>query len=205
MTFAEQKAVIQEYIRALQAIDARQANEHTYRTPLENLFNSLQLKGKQTTAVQEAKSEQVDGTPDFFVYEDYNQLFRSLIGFIECKKITRNISEIIPSAQIAKYAKTTENIIITNYRDFILLQNGKQQASVQLLGADLSASANPNKEQDFINLLQDFYNYDYAYIKTKKHLVSALSAQAFYYSVTLREYVQNPGNNEQTFRTFNNR
>lgn len=199
MTFAEQKAVIQEYIRALQAIDARQANEHTYRTPLENLFNSLQLKGKQTTAVQEAKSEQVDGTPDFFVYEDYNQLFRSLIGFIECKKITRNISEIIPSAQIAKYAKTTENIIITNYRDFILLQNGKQQASVQLLGADLSASANPNKEQDFINLLQDFYNYDYAYIKTKKHLVSALSAQAFYYSVTLREYVQNPGNNEQTF------
>lgn len=199
MIFADQKTAIQEYICALQAIDARQANEHTYRTPLENLFNSLQLKGKQTTAVQEAKSEQVDGTPDFFVYEDYNQLFRSLIGFIECKKITRNISEIIPSEQIAKYAKTTENIIITNYRDFILLQNGTQKASATLLEADLSASNNPNKEQDFINLLQDFYNYDYAYIKTKKHLACALATQAFYYSVTLREYVQNPSNNEQTF------
>ena len=68
-----------------------------------------------------------------------------------------------------------------------------------MINTDLSESAVPTKEQDFINLLLDFYGYDYPYIKTKKNLVRALASQSFYYSAALRNYVSNPANNEQDF------
>ncbi|MDR0953485.1 MAG: hypothetical protein LBM71_04815, partial [Elusimicrobiota bacterium] len=192
---------IQEYIKQIKSIDVNNANEHSYRTALENLVNALQFKTKHTTAIQEAKDDnlEIEGTPDFFVYEDYDKLFKSLIGFIECKKISRDLADVLQSEQVKKYSKTTSNIIITNYRDFVLLQEGKTKAKATLIDKDLSINKNPNKEQDFINLLRDFYNYDYAFIKTKKTLVAALASQSFYYSVALREYILNPQNSNDAF------
>ena len=71
MPFSEHKDIIRTYIQAVRAIDARQANEHTYRTPLENLINQLPFKGKNIVAEQEVKGAEldVDGTQDFYVYD----------------------------------------------------------------------------------------------------------------------------------------
>ncbi|MDR1758374.1 MAG: hypothetical protein LBR51_05405, partial [Bacteroidales bacterium] len=96
----------------------------------------------------------VDGMPDFFVYQDAGTLFKSLVGFIECKKPSYNLEKLIGSEQIKRYSRTCENIILTNYRRFILLQRGKLQHDVTL--AD-----DPKTLLNFVNLLQDFYGYDY--------------------------------------------
>jgi predicted helicase len=148
----------------------------------------------KTSIVQEDRRSGIEiaGIPDFFVWNDDNTLFKSLIGFIECKKPTYNIENLIDSEQIKKYSKTSQNIIITNYKRFILLQSGKIQH-------DITLAADTKTLLDFITLLQDFYGYKYPYIKTKQTLANSLAAQSFYYSVILRQYIDNKTNQRDSF------
>ena len=169
--------------------------EIEYRTPFETLFNTLQLPFmSKTSIVQEDRRSgiEIDGMPDFFVWDDADTLSKSLVGFIECKKPAYNIEKLINSEQIKNYSKTCKNIIITNYKRFILLQEGKKQHDVAL-------ATDTKTLLDFITLLQDFYDYKYPYIRSKKTLVAALAAQSFYYSVALREYINDKTNEEDDF------
>lgn len=197
----EYKIAIDKYIETIKSIPIDAAHEHTYRTPLENLINSIKFPTLNITPIHEGKDKKldIDGTPDFFIYKDENTLFKTLIGFIECKKIMFNIDTIINSEQIAKYSKTSENIIITNYREFILFQKGTIQNRVKILLDDLSVNSDSNAYQNLINLFLDFYGYEYQYIKTKKSLITALASQSFYYSAALREYIDNKDNENEMF------
>ncbi|MDR2684411.1 MAG: N-6 DNA methylase, partial [Prevotellaceae bacterium] len=171
--------------------------EIQYRTPFENFFNGLRLPfQKKITIIQEDRhsSVDIDGIPDFFIYEEINETFKSLVGFIECKKPSYNLDKLIVSEQIKKYSVACENIILTNYHRFILLQKGKKQYDIVL-------SLDNKVLLDFFNLLQDFYYYKYPYIKTKKTLVTVLAAQSFYYSTVLRKFLQDK-DNEQKERNF---
>lgn len=192
---------IVEYINAVKNIEPSDANEHTYRTPLQNLIEAIKFPTKKITPIHEGKSDKldVDGTPDFFIYEDYDSLFKTLVGFIECKKIFFNLDTLIKSKQIEKYSKTSENIIITNYREFILLQKGKIEGRVALIDDRLAETTDENRYQNLVNLLLQFYGYEYQYIKTKKSLTLALANQSFYYSVALREYIEDKSNEGETF------
>ncbi|GBU24058.1 DNA methyltransferase [Fibrobacteria bacterium R8-3-H12] len=186
---------LKEYLGYLQANP--NGEEIQYRTAFENFFNKsvpAHLAKRNITAIQEDRRSgiEIEGTPDFFVYEDYGSLFKKLVGFIECKKPAYKLEKLIESEQIKKYAKTCENIIITNYRRFILLQKGRVVHDVELSGEQIQI-------QKFENLLRDFYGYDYPYIKTKKTLVSALAAQSFYYSVALREFIASKENEADNF------
>ncbi len=199
----ENYSPIQTYIKQIQSLNPSHANEISYRTFLENLFTEInqtqEFKLKNLKIIHEASDKELDieGTPDFFIYENYDQLFRSLVGFIECKKISYDLEKLIASDQIKKYSKTCENIIITNYKEFILLHKGAQKCRVKLLNCDLSENQNPNNQADFENLLREFYGfYQTQIIKNKKSLVLALARQSFYYSVVLREYVENLQNHE---------
>ncbi len=120
---------IQEYLKKIKSIDHNNTSEHSYRTALENLIESLNLN---QNIIQEARDKtlEIDGTPDFSIYL---KVSKSLIGFVECKKITTDLKEINQSEQIQKYSKTIKNIIITNYRQFMLLQDGKIKSQVTLL------------------------------------------------------------------------
>lgn len=197
----EYKSAIDKYIEAIKYIPIKEAKEHTYRTPLENLINSIKFPTLNITPIHEGKAEKldVDGTPDFFIYKDENTLFKTLVGFIECKKISFNLETLINSEQIKKYSKTSENIIITNYREFILLQKGSVQKKVSILTSELALIEDKNAYQNLVNLFIDFYGYEYQYIKTKKSLVSALATQSFYYSVSLREYIEDKSNESDMF------
>ncbi|MDR1554237.1 MAG: N-6 DNA methylase, partial [Prevotellaceae bacterium] len=192
-------AAIEPQVQTYLAYMATRPNgeEIEYRTPFETLFNTLQIPFlNKTSIVQEDRRSgiEIDGMPDFFVWNDADTLFKSLIGFIECKKPSFNLDKLIESAQIKKYSKTCENIIITNYKRFILLQEGKKQH-------DITLAADTKTLFDFVTLLQDFYNYKYPYIKTKKSLATALAAQSFYYSVALREYIADKTNATESFYT----
>ena len=170
-------------------------SEIEYRYCLEDLFSDMQLPFMDKTSIIQEDSKsglEIDGMPDFFVWDDADKIFKSLIGFIECKKPAYNLDKLIESEQIKKYSKTCENIIITNYKRFILLQKGKKQH-------DITLSHDTKTLLDFITLLQDFYSCTYPYIRTKKTLASSLAAQSFYYSVELRKYIANTKNSHQNF------
>jgi len=126
---------IRDYLNELAAHP--NGTEMECRTHFDNFFKKSvppHLAKRNITAIQEGRHSGIDveGTPDFFVYEDYGSLFKKLVGFIECKKPAYKLEKLIESEQIKKYAKTCENIIITNYHRFILLQKGKKEHDIEL-------------------------------------------------------------------------
>lgn len=170
--------------------------EIQYRTSLENLINTIKLPYRQFSVIQEDRHSGIDvaGTPDFFVYEDDKTLFKRLVGFIECKKPTFHLEKLIDSEQINKYSKACENIILTNYNRFILLQKNRIVFDILLT----------NEQKiiiDFSNLFLQFYQYEYPYINNKKTLAKTLAEQSFYYSVALREFINEPDNTNDSFYT----
>ena len=201
MENTEQNKVINNYIRSIQGINPEDASEHTYRTPFENLLRDIQFDGLDIMPIHEGKSQStnIDGVPDFIIYKDNKTFFKSLVGFIECKRIDYDLEKVKNSPQIDKYSNTSENILITNYREFILLNKGKEVNKVILLDNNFTKSKDENAHQQFINLLRDFYNYEYQYIKDKKTLAKSLAAQSFYYSVALRTFIEDETQKNKPF------
>ncbi|MDR2483975.1 MAG: hypothetical protein LBD55_01100, partial [Treponema sp.] len=168
--------------------------EIQYRTPLENLINAIKLPFRNFTIIQEDRHSgfEIDGTPDFFVYEDDHTLLKRLVGFIECKKPSYQIEKLIESEQVKKYSRSAENIILTNYHRFILLQKN-------IVAGDIELSNEPKSILDFSNMLFEFYQYEYPYINNKKTLAKTLATQSFYYSVALREFIGESENAGDSF------
>ncbi|MEM4271078.1 MAG: type ISP restriction/modification enzyme, partial [Candidatus Pacearchaeota archaeon] len=94
--------------------------EHTFRTDFEILLNTFvkqELK-KELQIIQEPQREKF-GAPDFKILNNTG----NIIGYVECKNITEDISELVHSPQIQKYLDVTHNLLLTNYIDFILFKN----------------------------------------------------------------------------------
>ena len=106
-------------------------NEHTFRTPLENLLNAL--KPKDIRLTHEPKAEQGQGSvrPDFKIYKQTPH-YEALQGFIECKNYKENLDTLVKGKQIEKYLAVCPNIILTDYNRFILLSFGKVIADITL-------------------------------------------------------------------------
>ena len=186
------KDAVKTYLQYLRSNTG--GEEIQYRTSLENLFNAIKLPYRQFSIIQEDRHSgvEVEGTPDFFVYEDEKTLLKRLVGFIECKKPSFQLEKLIDSEQINKYTKACENIILTNYSRFILLQRNR-------IVCDVILSNDHKIVLDFGNLFLQFYQYEYPFINNKKTLAKTLAAQSFYYSLALREFINAPENTEDVF------
>ncbi len=113
----------QDYYTALQTIDKEIANEHTYRTAFENFVNSIiaSMKPKITVIHERTAVGRTKFRPDFIVEVD-----KQPISAIETKKIGENIKDLISSSQIDKYRKQYDNVLLTNYIDFVWLERGEK-------------------------------------------------------------------------------
>ncbi len=173
--------------------NSKNSTEHTFRTPLENLLNELKLDS-DIEIIHEAKKEiGEDGTPDFKVVKSDKTLFKKLIGYVECKKLNYDLDKLITSKQIEKYNKTSQNILITNYSDFILLNDGKVS-----LRADIS------DEVAIKNIINNFFKYEYALIRSSTKIIEVLATQSFYLATTLRDYIKDDKNSIAKFyKKFN--
>lgn len=91
--------------------------EHTPRTPLENLLNTIK-PNKRIEVIHEPKRKEGFGAPDFRIEVD-----DAIIGYIETKPIDDNLDKVLKSKQLKKYLPITHNLILTNYSEFILVKN----------------------------------------------------------------------------------
>ncbi|MGX3044037.1 type ISP restriction/modification enzyme [Helicobacter sp. T3_23-1056] len=137
-----------DYYNTLQSLINRgDANEHSFRTALENLLNAFKptqaaqsqsSKQGEIVIIHEPKSKQGQGNirPDFKVVRQMPQDsktqipqekigYESLVGFIECKNYGVDLSPLVKGKQIEKYLSVCHNIILTDYNRFILLSYGK--------------------------------------------------------------------------------
>ncbi len=134
--------------------------EHSYRTPLENLLN--EFSPAEIKVLQEPSKVSGGGAPDFRITNQGG----AIVGYIECKKPGEDIDKAINSEQIKKYRKLSPNIILTDYRKFVLMRNGKSLKKCHL--------TNKNGKE-LIDLLNQFFLSKPQKIGSAKELAEALA------------------------------
>ena len=193
-----------KYINEIQKIfQAKNYNEHSFRTPFENLLNAL--KPKEIKIIHEPKSEKGQGSirPDFKVYKlvdkEKELSYNHLIGFMECKNLDVDLDKEFKSEQLLRYSQISPNIIFTNYKRFMLLSFEKIIIDINLLDDDLNLiEKNINI---FKNFIQVFFDDNSTTIKTKQELVKVLSSQSFYLSNALKSSSSQSDSNS-SFNSF---
>jgi Type ISP C-terminal specificity domain/N-6 DNA Methylase len=90
------------------------------RPALDHLLNAL-VKGQKIKVIHEPKRDETGkGAPDFkFKTND-----ERILGYLENKKTTENLDQILKSEQIAKYKQLSGNLILTNYLEWLWLKDG---------------------------------------------------------------------------------
>ncbi len=117
-------STIDLYLKQIeQALGQGDATEHTHRPFLKALIEAL---GKAITATNEPKRKH-GNAPDFVVLSD-----RVPIGHVEAKDIGVSLAAVEKTEQIKRYRKSLNNLILTNYLDFVWYENGELRNSISL-------------------------------------------------------------------------
>ncbi|MDL0114666.1 N-6 DNA methylase [Campylobacter felis] len=185
--------LIKTYQKELLEIRAKGSySEYSFRTPLQNLLNTLKDKNLDLSIIQESLSKDEKGVAraDFDVYKRINSQdklsYNALVGFVECKNINVDLKKELKSGQLSRYSQLCPNILLTNYRQFILLSYDRVIQVCELFDKDLNLTLfSESQKQVFLNLISDFYGENHANIKSKAELVKVLSTQSFYLSTAL--------------------
>lgn len=204
-----------KYKEELQGIASLQKdNEHSYRTPLENLLN--ELREETFRVIHEPSTEVGQGNirPDFKVYKRIDSQtslsYNALVGFVECKAWNENLDVHIKGKQIDKYLAVCPNILLTNYNRFILISFGRVLNDVVLFPMGIETNLFETEKipiLEFQKLLETFFASTQN-IKSKAELIEVLVNQSFYLGLKAREsYASSPRTTfhrffEGTYETF---
>ncbi|MDP3148630.1 MAG: type ISP restriction/modification enzyme [Ignavibacteria bacterium] len=110
----------EKYFKSLQSQKISDITEHSHRSALKTLVESF--VGAKVKVLHEPKREGKFGSPDFKITHT-----ESIIGYIENKKIEDNLDKAIKSDQLKKYQALSDNILLTNYIDWVWIKGGKIQ------------------------------------------------------------------------------
>ncbi|HMS39658.1 MAG TPA: N-6 DNA methylase [Pyrinomonadaceae bacterium] len=113
--------------------------ETSFYGTLENLFNEIGAGLKPKVRCVINLQNRGAGIPDggFFTPNQFQKQSHELVkgslperGSLEIKSTADNVEKIAESEQVAKYLKTYRQVLVTNYRDFLLVvldENGNKQ------------------------------------------------------------------------------
>lgn len=148
--------------------------EGTLRTPFENFIKNL---GENFRLTQEPKRVQKLGAPDFKASRKSVK-----VGYIETKDLGKNLDNELESEQIKKYKEGINNLILTNYRRFILIRNNQKIFDFNLFNlSDLDNSKftiSDDKLDTFLNFINEFFDYKLPTITSAEELARELSKKA---------------------------
>ncbi len=114
------KQLFDAYLHALSQ-DRDDKSELTARSPLEILLKATATAHDPgINVIHEAKGVPGKGRPDFKVTKG-----GMILGYVEVKTIGANLDEVLKSDQIARYKQLSNNILLTDYLQFVWLRDGK--------------------------------------------------------------------------------
>jgi hypothetical protein len=112
------------YLHALnQKLATGDATEHTHRSTLEDLLQSL---NPDLQVINEPKRIEC-GAPDLVVLRD-----GLMVGHVEAKDVGRSLDEAERSDQLQRYRGSLENLILTDYLAFRWYVEGELRRTARL-------------------------------------------------------------------------
>ena len=172
--------MIKNYLKEIEKLKSPISNEHTYRTPLENLLKSFAVKlyPNSNISIQQEVSAEKKIFPDFTAMDED----KGIIGFIECKDIGFDLHKAIEGngnfkiykEQLLKYLNKHNNLIYTDYINFIYLTLDKNQIKIKN-EISLSSKDLDNNIKILEDMLEDFFVYKIKEIDKKDYFLSTLA------------------------------
>jgi hypothetical protein len=198
------------YFKSLQSISLEEITEHTHRTALEILLKAIaQHYEHRLQIIHEPKRQQGFGAPDFKISNA-----GSIVGYVENKKLDENLSKLFNSNQIKKYKELNDNILLTNYKEFVWIKDDEVISKTLFTDWDLlnrNTTLNEKNIHEVEELILKFYSQPPVKIATAKKLAEALAVRAKYLKDFLFEELTEQHNNSkqdkliglyETFKTY---
>lgn len=153
---------------------SKDSTEYTYRTPFENFITSL---SDEYRLRHEPKRVRDLGAPDFKAFRKSVR-----VGYIETKDLGKNLDEIMESKQVERYRESITNLILTDYRRFILIRNNLVVFDLSIFSlSDLRNLKFRIPHQNALQLkelLDTFFRHSPDQITSAKELAGELSRRA---------------------------
>jgi len=172
---------MQEFIKYFDTIKSHDFNkitEHSLRPALNELLVSIANEfNPKIKIIHEHKREGKFGAPDFKIFETEN-----IIGYIENKKIDEQLDKILKSDQIKKYKELSDNLLLTNYLEWIWIRNGEIQRRETLCFfsdfANKKSKLNLDNAKSVKNLITNYLSTAPQGISEPKKLAESLAIRA---------------------------
>ncbi|MDQ2720647.1 MAG: N-6 DNA methylase [Bacteroidota bacterium] len=200
----------EDYFKALQNTPIDQITEHSHRTQLENLLNAIvQTHKLKIKILHEPKREEKFGAPDFKITSS-----ESIVGYVENKKIEELLDKTLKTDQLKKYKELSQNILLTNYIDFIWIKGEeiKREQLCYLNGVENRKSVlQPDRIKAVETLIQNFFSQAPQQIDNPKKLAHALAIRAKWLKAFLKDELERQHNENdegtlsglyETFKTY---
>jgi predicted helicase len=163
---------MQDYIQTLdKELAAGNTTEHTHRTALKILFQSLD---PAVIATNEPQHITAVGAPDFRIIQK-----KMPIGYVECKDIGKNLDEVLETEQLKRYLKSFQNLLVTDYLEFRWYVGGKLRLR-ETIGELVKGKVKQNNDNlaGVEQLLISFLNHEPEPIGSPKELAGHMARLA---------------------------
>ena len=175
---------------------SRDYTEFSYRTHLENFIKGL---NPDYRLIQEPKRATGLGSPDFKAFSGNIK-----VGFIETKDLGENLDKILETEQLKKYVESIDNLILTNYLEFILIRKGLKVYDCNIFTfSDLEKhlTISDEKIDTFVSLINEFFEYKLPTIASAEELARELSKRAKLLKEMAKEQILDDKNKDEDQRS----
>lgn len=167
------------YLLKLRETPVDEHTEHTGRSALETLLNEFAAASKHIKVQHEPQRLAGFGAPDFKIKSK-----GMILGYVEVKAIGTNLDKELKSDQFKKYRVLSDNILVTDYLQWIWLDSktGKPKARERLAEeTDLEGKTlriNPERASAVEKLITAFFSEPPQGIGRSQQLALALAARS---------------------------
>jgi len=163
-------SLVKHYIKQVKnKYTAGGSTEHSYRGDLQNLLNEMVSNIK---VINEPKRQEF-GAPDYVIKRKDIP-----IGYIEAKDIGVDLSKVERSAQMERYLKSLDNLVLTDYLEFRFFRYGEKIKEIKIASEDGKFKTYPDMFALFIDYLQEFCMFEGQTITSAEKLAKIMAQKA---------------------------
>lgn len=164
---------IKDYLKRVgNALKQGNATEHTHRSALESLLETL--GGPGTDAINEPR-QIACGAPDFIIQRGAVPL-----GYVEAKDVGLDLDRIEKSEQLQRYRESLGNLVLTDYLEFRWYLDGELRLTARLPAPDRNGRLRFDAQaaDEVAQLLRQFLESDIPLKATPKELATRMAGMA---------------------------